>query len=191
MRTILSITACAFALTACSTDAGRDMMPDDTTTPGGMTADDAPAGATASATMMDASGRELGTLALADAATGITLTGTLTGLPPGEHAIHVHTVGACEVPFTSAGGHWNPTDSEHGTQNPNGPHFGDMLNVTVAADSTVSVQRDTPGGMLEGENALLDADGASVVVHAGPDDNVTDPAGNAGDRIACGVITRD
>ncbi len=171
------------------------------------------------AIMRDASGREIGALTLTEAPRGaggnqmeggtapqdttsgvmqgapgatpqgITVTGQLTGLPPGERAIHIHAVGQCEAPgFTSAGPHWNPADRQHGTENPQGPHHGDMPNITVGADSTVSVQVTTTAGTLRQTDALLDADGAAVVIHAGADDYRTDPSGNAGDRIACGVV---
>ena len=144
----------------------------------------------ANAAVRDANGRELGTLTIADSPQGIVVTGTLRGLPPGTLALHFHTVGQCEPPFESAGGHWNPTGRQHGTENPQGPHFGDMPNLTVGADSTAQIQAATPGGALSGENALLDADGAAIMLHAGPDDYRTDPAGNAGARIACGVVMR-
>lgn len=144
-------------------------------------------GAPVTVAMRDAQGRELGSVTLAESAQGITLTGSLRGLPPGEHGIHVHTTGQCEPPFQSAGPHWNPTNTQHGSQNPQGPHFGDMPNLTVGADSTVSVQATTAGGTLRGQNALLDADGAAVVIHAGADDYRTDPSGDSGDRIACGT----
>ncbi len=141
------------------------------------------------AVVHDASNRELGTLALTESAEGITVAGKLVGLAPGEHAIHIHSVGQCEAPFTTAGPHWNPTTKQHGKDNPAGSHFGDMANIVVGADSTVEIHSVTPGGTLTGMNALLDSDGAAVVVHAKPDDYRTDPAGNAGDRIACGVVT--
>ncbi|HEY0971664.1 MAG TPA: superoxide dismutase family protein [Gemmatimonadales bacterium] len=194
MRIALLALACGLTLTACG---GQDGAATSDTAIGADTAappmTDVDTGATAAGTvtamMRDASGRELGTLMLADAATGITVTGQLTGLPPGERAIHVHTIGQCEAPaFTSAGGHWNPTNRQHGTENPQGPHHGDMLNITVGADSTVNVNVTTQGGTLHQADALMDADGAAVVIHAGPDDYRTDPAGNAGDRIACGVV---
>jgi Cu-Zn family superoxide dismutase len=140
------------------------------------------------ATMHDSAGRDLGTLTLTETAQGIEVSGKLAGLPPGEHAIHLHTVGQCEPPFTSAGGHWNPTNKQHGTQNPQGPHMGDMANFSVGADSSATIQTTTPGGMLRGANGLLDSDGAAVMVHAGADDYRSDPAGNAGARIACGVV---
>jgi Cu-Zn family superoxide dismutase len=149
----------------------------------------APTGAPVEVVMRDASGRELGRLSLADSGEGIAVTGSLRGLAPGEHGIHLHTTGVCEPPFESAGAHWNPTSRQHGTENPQGPHLGDMMNLTVGADSTATVQVTTPSGTLRGANALLDADGGSVVVHAAADDYRTDPSGNSGARIACGAAT--
>lgn len=137
----------------------------------------------------DADGRTLGTLSLTQSARGVSASGRLAGLPPGPHAIHLHATGRCEPPFESAGGHWNPTNQEHGSENPNGPHHGDFPNITVGSDSTVSIQVTSPDGRLRGGNGLLDADGAAVVVHARPDDYRTNPSGNAGDRIACGVVS--
>ncbi len=137
--------------------------------------------------MRDASGRELGTLAIDESPSGVTVTGSLQGLAPGDHGIHFHTVGKCEAPFQTAGGHWNPTGKQHGTTNPQGPHLGDLANITVGPDSTANVSVTTPGGTLRGANALLDADGAALVIHAAADDYRTDPSGNSGARIACGV----
>ena len=190
MRIALTALACGLSLTACA-GAGDDAATGDTTAsaaaPSAMApADSATAGVTA--TLRDSAGREIGTVTLTDAANGIAVAGTLSGLPPGEHAIHLHTTGQCEAPFTSAGGHWNPTNRKHGTENPDGPHLADMPNITAAADGSASVQVTTPGGTLRGENALLDSDGAAVVVHAAADDYRSDPAGNAGARIACGVV---
>lgn len=146
-------------------------------------------GPEATAVMRDASGRTLGTLTLVDGSQGIIVSGRLTGLPPGEHGFHLHTAGKCDPPgFTTAGGHWNPTNREHGTMNPNGPHYGDLPTITVGADSAVTITATSPGGALRGANPLLDADGAAVVIHAVADDNRTNPAGNAGARIACGVV---
>lgn len=193
----------ALALAACGGDAGdaEGMGADsvavlpadggatvttDTTMPGGTAAGGQ--GGTATVAMRDASGRDLGTLTATETGQGISFTGTLRGLPPGEHGFHVHTTGQCEPTFDAAGGHWNPTSMQHGTQNPQGPHLGDMMNITVGQDSTVNVQATTPGGTLRGENALMDADGAAVMVHSGPDDYRTDPSGASGDRIACGVV---
>lgn len=108
------------------------------------------------------------------------------GLPQGPHGTHVHAVGKCEAPdFASAGGHWNPTTHQHGKENPAGPHAGDMPNLQIGADGTDRTIFTLPGGTYAG---LLDQDGAALVIHAGPDDYKTDPSGNSGGRIACGVF---
>jgi Cu-Zn family superoxide dismutase len=178
-RTFLLVSV--LSLAACTRDDGADR---DTT------ADTAAASADSAvtATLRDASGRDVGMLTISDGENVVTLSGRLTGLPQGEHAIHLHQVGRCEPPFESAGDHWNPTNRQHGRDNPQGPHLGDLPNLTIGADSSVSLVLRTPGGSLRGSQALLDGDGAAVVVHAQPDDHRTDPAGNAGDRIACGVV---
>lgn len=147
-----------------------------------------PVMATMDVAMLDRDGRNLGTLEVTDADSGLTFTGRLAGLAPGEHGIHVHGVGTCESPFESAGDHWNPTDREHGHLNPEGAHHGDMMNVTVGDDSVANVDARTVAGSLTGMDGLLDADGAALVVHATADDYTTDPDGNSGDRIACGVL---
>jgi Cu-Zn family superoxide dismutase len=105
------------------------------------------------------------------------------GLPPGVHGIHLHAVGRCEGPdFKSAGGHWNPAGKQHGHDNPLGAHLGDLPNLTVGADG-----RGAANFSIQGD--MADADGTSLVIHAQPDDNKTDPSGNSGDRIACAVLT--
>lgn len=142
----------------------------------------------ASVPMRDATGRDLGTLSLATTAGGLMLSGDLRNLPPGTRAIHLHMTGRCEPPFVSAGDHWNPTSRLHGTQNPMGPHLGDMPNLVVATDGSATVSLTTPGGSLRGSDMLLDADGAAVVIHQDADDYRTDPSGNSGDRMACGVV---
>jgi Cu-Zn family superoxide dismutase len=147
-------------------------------------------GAAATAQMQGTGGRDLGTLTLTESGGGISVSGQLTGLAPGEHGFHIHATGKCEGPsFETAGAHWNPTNKGHGTNNPAGPHLGDMSNITVGADSSVNVQATTPGGTLHGENALLDGDGAAVIIHADADDYKSNPSGNSGKRIACGVVT--
>jgi superoxide dismutase, Cu-Zn family len=143
----------------------------------------------ARAVMRDSAGRELGVLTLTTTPGGVTIEGRLTGVAPGEHGIHVHTVGRCDPPFESAGGHWNPTNRHHGEQNPaGGPHVGDLLNVTVPANGIVEISQTTHGGSLHGDVRLMDADGAAVVLHGGADDYRSDPSGNSGPRIACGVV---
>ncbi len=198
MRTVIAMLASGLTLAACAgkpESAGDSTLADttaaapsawDTGAAGG--AGGAAAGG-ATATLRDASGREVGTLTLADGPQGITVSGRLAGVSPGDRAIHLHTTGRCDGPtFESAGDHWNPTNREHGSRSANGPHLGDLPNIEVARNGSVTVQETTPGGTLRGANALLDADGAAVVVHLKADDYRTQPSGDAGDRIACGVV---
>jgi Cu-Zn family superoxide dismutase len=149
------------------------------------------AGAAGSATvsLKDASGNEVGKAALAETPSGVLIRLDLTGVAAGEHALHVHAVGKCEPPdFKSAGPHFNPAAAKHGLENPEGPHAGDMPNLHVPGDGKLSIEVLNPAVTLSGKSALLDEDGAALVIHAAADDYRTDPAGNAGDRIACGVI---
>jgi Cu-Zn family superoxide dismutase len=144
----------------------------------------------AGAVLKDASGNEVGKATLTNTPSGVLIRLNLTKVPSGEHAFHIHAVGKCEPPdFKSAGPHFNPDTTKHGFENPEGPHAGDMPNLFVPGDGKLSIEVLNPGASVSGEAALLDADGAALVIHAGPDDYQTDPAGNAGDRIACGVIT--
>jgi Cu-Zn family superoxide dismutase len=124
------------------------------------------------------------------AADGLHVVVKAEGLTPGIHAVHVHTTGQCVAPdFTSASGHWNPTARKHGKDNPAGMHMGDMPNMTVGPDGTGAIEYHIAGAAIsEGATPLLDTDGAAVVVHAQADDNMSDPAGNAGGRVACGVL---
>ena len=131
-------------------------------------------------------GTALGNATLEDGAAGLVIRLAGTGMPPGAHGIHIHMVGTCEGPkFESAGGHWNPENKQHGTENPQGAHKGDLPNVTVAADGSLT-ETVTVAGVTMAQ--LRDSDGSALVVHAQPDDNKTDPSGNSGDRIACAVI---
>jgi Cu-Zn family superoxide dismutase len=139
--------------------------------------------------MRDASGRNIGTLTVTNTPGGLSLTGVVSGLRPGPHGIHFHAIGRCDAPtFESAGPHWNPTHRLHGTLNPQGPHLADMPNLVVVEDGSATVSLLTPGGTLRGADPLLDSDGATVIIHANEDDYRTDPSGNSGSRIACGVV---
>ncbi len=148
--------------------------------------------AVATAELRDAKGRAVGNVTLRQTAEGVALTAELSGAPQGVRAFHIHETGQCEPPaFKSAGGHFNPAKRQHGTKNPRGAHAGDLPNIDVASDGRATAEMTAANVTLSGgANALLDTDGAAVVLHAKPDDYRTDPTGNAGDRIACGVITR-
>lgn len=143
---------------------------------------------TATATVLDLAGRRAGTVTFTDSYAGVLISGTLFGLGLGAHGLHVHEVGRCEPPFTSAGEHFNPQHRQHGFLNPRGPHLGDLPNVYLPAAGQLRFEFLLPGVTLRGANGLLDADGASIVVHSERDDHTTDPSGDSGGRIACGVI---
>lgn len=145
----------------------------------------------ATAEMKDRDGKPVGTITLSASASGVVLKGDLSQLPPGPHGFHVHEIGKCEPPFSSAGGHWNPGSKKHGFHEANGPHAGDLPNLHASPDGKAVVDAFASGlGLTGGTNSLLDADGAALVIHAKGDDYKTDPAGDSGDRIACGVITK-
>lgn len=119
----------------------------------------------------------------------------LHDLTPGEHGIHFHAVAKCEgsgaTPFATAGAHYNPIGRQHGLLNSAGPHAGDAPNITVGADGRVDAGFTTDRATLtDGSTTLFDADGSSIVIHAVADDQVTQPAGNSGARVACGVLRR-
>jgi superoxide dismutase, Cu-Zn family len=141
---------------------------------------------TVAAKIMDASGADKGTATIAVAGGVMRLLVDVRDMPPGVHGLHIHTVGRCEGPsFETAGGHWNPTGRMHGMNNPQGKHAGDFKNLVVGKDGKGTLSADVPGDF----SALMDADGAAIMVHATADDYKTDPSGNSGGRIACGVFT--
>lgn len=145
---------------------------------------------TATAVLKNASGKEVGSANLIETAHGVLINLSVKGLPPGEHAFHIHAVGKCEPPFTSAGGHFNPGGMKHGLLAAGGRHAGDMPNLHIpqSGDLTVEVLNTAVTLDKAKPNSVFDADGSSVVIHADSDDYKTDPAGKAGDRIACGII---
>jgi len=145
----------------------------------------------ARADIKDAQGQTIGHATLTEGPLGVLLHVELTGAPAGEHAFHVHAVGTCEPPFTSAGGHFNPTSHQHGFMNPQGLHVGDLPNLQVPDSGHLTFERFVDHATIgAGPNSLFDADGSALVMHSGADDYKSDPAGNAGSRVACGVISK-
>lgn len=145
---------------------------------------------TAKATLKDQAGKDVGAVQLVETPHGVLLKLALKGAVPGEHAFHIHAVGKCEPPFTTAGGHFNPAARKHGLAVAEGAHAGDMPNLHIPASGELMVEILNGGVTLaKGKsNSVFDADGSAIVIHAGVDDYKSDPTGNAGDRIACGVI---
>jgi Cu-Zn family superoxide dismutase len=143
----------------------------------------------AKAQLKDASGKDVGTVDLVQTEAGVLLKVSVKGIPAGEHAFHIHAVGKCEPPFTTAGGHFNPGQHKHGFMSGDA-HAGDMPNLHVPEGGALSVEvLNREVTLAKGKpNSVFDADGSAIVIHAKADDYKSDPAGNAGDRIACGVV---
>jgi Cu-Zn family superoxide dismutase len=143
----------------------------------------------ANASLKDSGGKAVGDVDLAQTPGGVLLKVSIKGVSPGEHAFHIHEVGKCQAPFTSAGGHFNPGKHKHGILSGQG-HAGDMPNLHVPQSGELDVEIVNDKITLEKgkPNSVFDADGSAIVIHASADDYRTDPAGNAGGRIACGVI---
>jgi len=176
--------------------AGCDRSPKDAK----MKAPDAPKDAskemakelTATAELLDGKGEKVGTAKFTQLKEGVRIHAELSKLPPGTHAMHLHTVGECHGPdFKSAGAHFNPFDRKHGLKNPQGPHAGDLPNFDVKSDGAATV--DVTAALVtlgEGKHSLYQPGGTCIVIHEKADDESSDPAGNAGQRIACGVIKK-
>lgn len=157
---------------------------------GCQTMDEQPSERLGQATLYDARGNPAGTAHLLSSGQLVNISVALSGLPSGEHGVHLHMTGSCEAPdFKSAGGHLNPGNKRHGTENPAGAHLGDLPNAAIGAAGRGTMSATLRGTREQVLAAIFDADGTAIVVHAGPDDKRTDPAGAAGNRIACGVFT--
>lgn len=151
----------------------------------------APEVLTAKALLYNTDEELIGEVGFKEMEKGVELSAIINSLTPGVHAIHIHEVGKCEAPsFESAGPHFNPTHKEHGIENPAGPHVGDLPNITVDEQGEVQLNLVAPDFTLKkgAKNSIFDEDGSSIVIHEKADDYKTDPAGNSGARIACGVI---
>ncbi len=145
----------------------------------------------AEATIENRDGAEVGLARFYSLGGEVTLNVTFGGLSAGEHAVHLHTTGDCSATdFTSAGGHLNPGANEHGTLNPRGAHLGDLPNVEIGEDGVGTMSAILRGTRTDVEAAMFDADGTALVVHEGADDYRSDPAGAAGSRVACGLVSR-
>ena len=175
MIRLLSLGTAMLALAACMDSGGSETA----------SANVAP---NAQTTLRAPDGDARGSARLSEDARGIAVDVNAEGLTAGTHGIHIHTTGRCDAPdFASAGAHWNPTDRQHGRQNPQGAHHGDLPNITIGADGRGSLRFILPEARFA---QLFDADGAALVVHASADDQRSEPSGNSGGRVACGVIER-
>lgn len=173
MKTTL-VTLTALALAGCATMGG-------------------PTGQRATAELKNAQGQPVGTASFAEQADGtVRVIVQAKGLTPGKHGIHVHAVGRCEpAEFASAGGHYNPRGAKHGLGAPDGAHAGDLPNLEADASGYARYEATTDRVTLrEGPVSVFDADGSALVIHEKEDDQKSDPAGNSGTRVACGVIQR-
>ena len=177
MKILSTITACALPVLFAGA-AQAQQAPAPTSTP-----------SSARAVFMSPDGKTIGSATLIQTPNGVLISAEVTDLPPGVHGFHIHEVGRCEGAFESAGGHYNPRGAQHGYMVAGGPHAGDMPNQTVEQDGKLKAEVFNPYVTFTGGQApLFDQDGSALVVHATADDYRTQPSGNAGDRIACGVI---
>ena len=192
-RLIFAASVAAIALAACQQEAAAPADPNADANAVEATPNSGPVSEAPAVPLVDGQGNIIGSVRGGDSDGGAVFQVEARGLPPGVHGMHLHTVGRCEGPaFESAGAHWNPSNKQHGLENPQGAHAGDLANITVGADGTYSGTVTIAGSYLndagtQGAAAqrILDADGSALVIHAQPDDNRTDPSGNSGDRIAC------
>lgn len=146
----------------------------------------------AEAVIIDANGLPIGKATLKmSKKKGLQLSVSVKGLPSGDKGIHIHAIGSCAAPdFAGAGPHWNPHGKMHGLESADGPHSGDMPNLRVNRRGKAKLKHDFPEGQLKGDTGVMDADGGAIVIHAQSDDQRTDPSGNSGKRIACGIFVK-
>lgn len=200
IRSALFLSACVLTLAACNQreEAARDvlnMQNDSQAVPvnGAMEnfgTSTTGAGAVQSSPLRMADGREVGSVSMREESGATMVTVSVNGMPKGTYGMHIHAVGKCEGPkFESAGAHWNPLEKQHGKNNPQGPHAGDLDNLEVgeagSGGATITLNDTSISGGL---SPILDEDGAALMIHAKADDYRTDPSGNSGDRIACAVL---
>ncbi len=144
----------------------------------------------AQAPIINSQGVEIGKAEFKETKKGLRISLKVSGLTPGVHAMHIHETGTCTPPdFKTAGGHFNPEGKKHGKDNPEGAHAGDLPNLTVAKNGRGKVNFTVPGLSVNAKDAILKTGKTALVIHAGPDDGKTDPAGNSGARVACGIIS--
>ncbi len=185
----------ALLMAACGGAADEDKDMDPVEGSGDPVVEEGTAAPEVMAPIMNVDGDELGTVTLTQGPSGVAMDIDVTGLEPGEHGMHFHETGVCTAPDfkESAGGHFNPMDKEHGLDNPEGHHAGDLENLEVDEDGNAKVTITTDAVTLEAgaDNSLVDADGTALIIHEGADDNMTDPAGDSGTPFACAEITSD
>lgn len=170
-RSMIALAMGATSLVSCSTVA------------------DLPPQQLATASLTHANGMPAGTVRLLASGNQVSMSVAVSGIPKGPHGFHLHTVGACLAPsFSSAGGHLNPAGKDHGKLSAGGRHLGDLPNLIVGNSDITSITIDLGDDRAELMSSLFDDDGTAVVIHADPDDYMTDPSGNAGSRIVCGVF---
>jgi len=144
----------------------------------------------ATAMLKTADGSDVGSVTLTEMPSGVLLQVNLSGLPAGLHGFHIHEKGSCSPDFGAAGGHFAGGDTKHGLKVEGGPHAGDMPNIHVPDSGALSIEIfNTAISFQDGVGALFDEDGSAIVIHSGADDYESQPSGDAGSRLACGVIT--
>ena len=180
-RLLLAAAVPMLAMSACGSE---QSTASNTMSPKG-----AAAGEVVSAMLADKDGKGHGEVLIASGTDGLMVNVMAEGMKPGTYGVHIHTTGKCEGPdFKSAGGHWNPFGKAHGLESGGGGHAGDLPNLVIAEGGTGAISFTVKHATMSGEGGLMDADGAAFMIHAGPDDMKSDPAGNSGDRIVCGVF---